>query len=766
MSFNPYEQWLNISPQRQPPNHYELLGLPLFENDPDRIHAAGMERIAHVRNFQLGQHGSDAIRLLGELAGAFDCLSTPERKASYDERLRESVHAAAPAASKETADSTTREAAPTGLSETFEDAPRRKTEQPAAAPPAASQPDEPEAAEAPSERVRFVPKLPWPAAAALAGAIVLGIVLVASRSASSPGDPSPLPLPVVRLAPIADQTVDEGQSLELRANIEQAPAKSGPWTFRLAADVPEGARIDPRTGIFSWTPDEDQGPAARRIAVTASCAGQPDLEAAFNITVREVNSPPHLNAIQDATIDEQRPFEIELHATDPDRPANRLTFSLEPGAPAGMQVDAANGRLSWTPDESQGPGEYPIGVRVSDDASPPGAEVRRFKLAVREVNRPPRLARIGDLQIELYDLAAISLQTSDPDVPKNRLKLSLLDPAPPGAKIDDVSHTLVWRPPPECYGTRQQVSVRVTDDGQGALSAKETFKIEVGRVVTNSIGMKLVYIQPGKFRMGWEDPPDNSQPRAQTVTAPNPFFLGQYEVTLAEFLTFVNATRRTQYGPQPHFGPGGLPDEMRRVPVVNVSWNDAQAFCEWLTRQEGRKYRLPTEKEWEYCCRAGTETAYWCGDDERSLQGAANLADVMFLQQFGAAPSKKKLVAVPWRSASFAQFFGKPGVSEKPFVSTPWRAAGWDDGYAGTAPVGSFRANAWELYDMHGNVCEWCEDAFGGGAYIARGGSFASSPPGLRSAQRYWHARTFRREDVGFRVLADGADPVAAQAIR
>jgi formylglycine-generating enzyme required for sulfatase activity len=741
MTFDPYDQWLNISPQRRPPNHYELLGLPLFENDPDRIHAAGMERIAHVRNFQLGQHGRDAIRLLGELAGAFDCLSTPERKATYDRQLRQSAETAAPAVSINPEASTAREPAPFESPATLAANPGRKAAPPAAV-PEASPPDTGNTEEAANERMRTVPRLPWPATAALAGAVVLGIGLVASRSASSTGDPSSSSLPDLRLGPIADQTVDEGQTLKVQATLEHLAANSGSWTFHLRADAPEGARINAHTGAFTWTPDESQGPAERRVAIAASCPNQPELETAFDVKVREVNSPPHLDAVPDATIDEQQLFEVELHANDADQPANRLTFALEPGAPVGMQVDAATGRLSWTPDEDQGPGEFMIGVRVSDDASPRGADVQRFKLAVREVNRPPRLVRIGDRKIELYELAAISLQASDPDIPKNRLKLSLLDPAPPGATIDDVSQTLVWRPPPECYGTRRKVSVRITDDGQGALIDTKTFEIEVGRVVTNSIGMKLVYIQPGEFRMGWEDPPNNSQPRAQTVSVPKPLFLGQYEVTLAEFLTFVNATGSKKYGENPHFGKGGLKEEFRQIPVVNVSRDDAQAFCEWLTRVEGRRYRLPTEKEWEYCCRAGTETAYWCGDGEFSLQGAANLADIMFLQRY------------------------RVGPSEEPFVTTPWRPAGWDDGFAGTAPAGSFRANAWQLYDMAGNVCEWCEDAFGGGAYIVRGGSFASSPPGLRSAQRYWHARTLRREDVGFRVLADAEDPVSAQAIR
>ena len=132
--------------------------------------------------------------------------------------------------------------------------------------------------------------------------------------------------------------------------------------------------------------------------------------------------------------------------------------------------------------------------------------------------------------------------------------------------------------------------------------------------------------------------------------------------------------------------------------MVNVSWNDAVAFCEWLSRQEGQTYRLPTEAEWEYACRAGTTTRYCSGDDAETLAAVANVAD---------ATAKAKF--------------------------PDWATIAARDGYVFTAPVGRFRANAWGLHDMHGNVWEWCSDGYAERLLrpVARRRP-ARSPPGPR----------------------------------
>ena len=110
--------------------------------------------------------------------------------------------------------------------------------------------------------------------------------------------------------------------------------------------------------------------------------------------------------------------------------------------------------------------------------------------------------------------------------------------------------------------------------------------------------------------------------------------------------------------------------------MVNVSWNDAMAFCKWLSQKEGKTYRLPTEAEWEYACRAGTTTRYYSGDDPETLAKVANVAD---------AAAKAKLTR--WMGTTKAS-----------------------DGYVFTSPVGQFKPNTFSLCDMHGNAWQWCAD--------------------------------------------------------
>ena len=170
-----------------------------------------------------------------------------------------------------------------------------------------------------------------------------------------------------------------------------------------------------------------------------------------------------------------------------------------------------------------------------------------------------------------------------------------------------------------------------------------------------------------------------------------------------------------------------------------MSHNDAVAFLGWLNEQEKEKkrgYRLPTEAEWEYACRAGTRGLYGGDDDPESLVRIANVADASY----------KKV---------------NPNAT----------CIRGDDGYACTAPVGSFEPNAWHLYDMIGNVWEWCDDwydekfyqsspkenphnASGASRRVIRGGSWNFAPGYCRPAFRRWLVPGFRINYLGFRVAA------------
>jgi len=284
---------------------------------------------------------------------------------------------------------------------------------------------------------------------------------------------------------------------------------------------------------------------------------------------------------------------------------------------------------------------------------------------------------------------------------------------------------------------------------KGAESPKE---------IKNSIGMKLVPISPGKFTMG--SPESEASREAQEVQheveLTRGFSMSAHEVTVGQFKQFVADTKYQTDGERDGKGAYGV-NEAGKIeeiharftwktpgfeqtddhPVVDVSWQDAKAFCAWLSNKEKKTYRLPTEAEWEYACRAGTKTAYAHGDDPEGLAATGNGAD----------------------ASARARFPGwSIGIKGK-------------DGHLFTAPVGQFKANAFGLHDMHGNVWEWCEDRYvpnsypkekqvdptgpaEGKARVQRGGGWSSDAKRLRSASRVGRDQSaYRGCYLGFRVV-------------
>jgi formylglycine-generating enzyme required for sulfatase activity len=228
----------------------------------------------------------------------------------------------------------------------------------------------------------------------------------------------------------------------------------------------------------------------------------------------------------------------------------------------------------------------------------------------------------------------------------------------------------------------------------------------------------MVVVPPGEFWMGSKDGEgdDDERPRHK-VTVPHAFAVGKYPVTFVEWDAYVAAGSGgflglgKRYRPKDGWGRG-------QQPVINVSWEDAQAYIAWLSGETGRTYRLLSEAEWEYCCRAGSENRYCFGDSESDLGAYA------------------------WHSAN---------------------AGGR------THPVGEKRANSFGLQDMHGNVWEWCEDRWNGNYHnapadgsawttgdgsrrVLRGGSWYFDPRPCRSASRYWGGAGNRISGYGFRV--------------
>src|SRR5206468_3813824 len=155
---------------------------------------------------------------------------------------------------------------------------------------------------------------------------------------------------------------------------------------------------DATTGVFSWVPSEAQGPADYSVTVRVTDNGTPALDAGrtFAIHVGEINTAPQLGAIAIQSVDEGTLLTLTASATDADLPANALSYSLDAGAPAGAAIDAATGVLSWTPSAAQGPADYNVTVRVTDNGTPALDAHRTFAIHVAEVNTAPVLAAIAD----------------------------------------------------------------------------------------------------------------------------------------------------------------------------------------------------------------------------------------------------------------------------------------------------------------------------------------------------------------------------------
>ncbi len=254
-------------------------------------------------------------------------------------------------------------------------------------------------------------------------------------------------------------------------------------------------------------------------------------------------------------------------------------------------------------------------------------------------------------------------------------------------------------------------------------SAADEAPVAAPKSVTNTLGMTLVEVPAGAYLMGDKSADEinfhhrtsvtigadlvNSRP-AVDVEITKPFLLGAHEVTVGQFRKFVEATgyqtdaERSGRGAYvlhkivkseiDRFTPEtdatwrkpGFPQDDNH-PVVCVSWHDAVAFCEWLSKQEGKNYRLPLEAEWELACRAGSKTIYAGGNDPDTVYAYGNVADISL---------ERELPDVVLRQR--ADHLGPND----------------GDGYVYTAPVGKFKANDFGLFDMHGNAWEWCQDRY------------------------------------------------------
>jgi hypothetical protein len=281
------------------------------------------------------------------------------------------------------------------------------------------------------------------------------------------------------LYPIEDQTVTALTTLTFTAEATDPELPEQTLTFSLVG-APEGATIDPVTGIFSWTPTAEQGNQVYNFTVKVCDDGTPVLcdEKPVKVTVLAANIAPKLYPITDKTVDELVELTVAAEASDPDLPDQTLTFSLV-NAPDGAVIDAATGLFTWTPTEAQGPGVFTITVKVCDDGEPVLCDETTFNVTVNEVNLAPSIEpALEDMTINEMELTSFTVVAVDPDLPANTLTYSLVS-APVGAVIDATTGEFTWTPT-ELQGPGVYTfTVKVCDDGDPVLCDEQELTITV-----------------------------------------------------------------------------------------------------------------------------------------------------------------------------------------------------------------------------------------------------------------------------------------------
>ncbi len=313
---------------------------------------------------------------------------------------------------------------------------------------------------------------------------------------------------------------------------------------------------------------------------------------------------------------------------------------------------------------------------------------------------------------------------------------------------------------------------RVTGDQNLILNIDDPLNTPPG-LIADGIVPFMMYIKGGRFYMGSLEGEGESDEHPGHSVYINDFYMGKYEITVTQYKQFVDAsgykTEVEKRGYSYRYGENGFEEwkgitwkhdekgNLRSVsdydhPVIHITWNDANAYCQWLSAKTGQEYHLPTEAEWEYAARCGSRGfKYDWGDGSPYGMNGGNICDESFAKVYEA------LSLIYWH--------------------------GYNDGYVLSAPVGVFNPNYFGLCDMTGNVCEWCWDWYNANYYetcqkngepsnetsnrlisnprgplsgdmkVLRGGSFGVNPAGLRTASRYWLYPGNSNSNDGFRVV-------------
>ena len=507
-------------------------------------------------------------------------------------------------------------------------------------------------------------------------------------------------------------------------------------TLQPGSNTPKAFQLVPAFGSLSITSE----PSGADVYLSGELVGQTPYSnqrlasAKYLVDIRKPLYLPLSNqtiAVEDGKLSEHS-FKLRPNFGD-------LSVASDP--PAATITLEANGREVFR-------GTTPISLQLEPatyllSASKSGYAQRRFEV---KIARGQRIS-ISKEQLQLRRLSGTAVISSEP--------------ASPGARVfidgkDSGAVPLITELPVGSYeitikGDKLQGSaqLQIRDGEQQTLVVELAQGGSAGDVIQDCPACPpMVYIPAGSFRMGDIQGGGQSDEKPVHRVSIDAFLLGQTEVTVSQFRAFVDASGYKTEAEQEDRGcltdENGIWDwrsgknwrnpgfkQSSEEPVVCVSWNDIQRYIEWLSAKTGEQYRLPTEAEWEYAARAGSETKYFFGNSTSDLcryaNGAANETDLS------------------------------------------WRNEDCRDGYKRTAPTASFAANAFGLYDMHGNAWEWAQDCWNdsykgapsdGSAWLSgncsrrvlRGGSWYYNPNYLRSAVRYWYTTDYRFSNYGFRL--------------
>ena len=506
--------------------------------------------------------------------------------------------------------------------------------------------------------------------------------------------------------PYQNLQLSSGQNLNITLKAQDYRDLQVALTLQPGSNTPKPFELTPAFGSLSITSE----PSGADVYLSGELVGQTPYSssrlasAKYLVDIRKPLYLPLSNqtvAVEDGKLSE-RSFKLEPNFGD-------LSVASEPSA-ATITLEA-NGREVYR-------GTSPISLQLEPatyilSASKSGYAERRFEVSIARGDR----TSIGKEQLQLRQLIGTAIISSEPASPGARVLIDGKDSgAVPLITELPVGTYEVTIKADKLSGTAQ---LQIRDGEQQTLVVELAQGGSAGDVIQDCPACPpMVYIPAGSFRMGDIQGGGASDEKPVHRVSVKAFLMSATEVTFAQWDACVAAGGCDDSGPRSAGGDNGWGRGSR--PVIEVSWEDAQQYVKWISTKTGAQYRLPSEAEWEYAARAGSETKYSWGNSIGNNKANCDGCD-----------------------------------------------SRWDNSQ--TAPVGSFAANAFGLYDMHGNVWEWTQDCWNGsykgapsdgtawlsgecGRRVLRGGSWYNDPNNLRSAYRNRNSTGFRLNNFGFRL--------------